>query len=449
MGRPQISRRVMLKLTLGGVAAVAGTGALSTLTRRGDGILDAAAPPPTPKYFLAGTDGWISLPGAPLPPYYPDTLAPSGKSTYVFGFADATAAGGATRLVNTNVRALKNKAQAMAPIMYFEENVPAVIRMTNLGLQQRPDLVDSHTIHWHGFRNQIPMFDGEPTSSVAVPVSRVMDYYYLPRQAGTYMYHCHFEDTEHVHMGMTGIVFVLAAQNKTGNGAGAPIARSNGGAALAPLGYAYNDGVALNDPRSTAYDREFVMFLSEVWNESHWDDAHIQLPDWTDYKPDFYLLNGRSYPDTLAPAGGTFDAVGQLVPPAGRPDLVSQPYSSLIKCNSGERVLLRFANLGYTKQSMTLGGIQLKVVGQDAIQLKGRDGTDISFATNTISIGPGESYDAIFTAPTVSVETTFLLYNRNYDRLSNGGTGAGGQMTEIHVFPAGTIAAQTAPHTNP
>ena len=45
------------------------------------------------------------------------------------------------------------------------------------------------------------------------------------------------------------------------------------------------------------------MFLSEVWAEAHWADAHIQLPEWTDYRADFAMLNGRVYPDTLAPSG--------------------------------------------------------------------------------------------------------------------------------------------------
>ena len=57
----------------------------------------------------------------------------------------------------------------------------------------------------------------------------------------------------------------------------------------------YNDGDG-----STGFDREFAMFLSEVWAESHWADAHIQLPEWSDYHADFSLLNGRVYPDTLA-----------------------------------------------------------------------------------------------------------------------------------------------------
>ena len=99
------------------------------------------------------------------------------------------------------------------------------------------------------------------------------------------MFHCHVEDTEHVHMGMTGLVFVRPAQD--------------GNTSCYPSGkYAYNDGDG-----STGFDREFAMFLSEVWGDSHWADAHIQLPEWSDYRADFSLLNGRVYPDTLLPNG--------------------------------------------------------------------------------------------------------------------------------------------------
>ena len=62
--------------------------------------------------------------------------------------------------------------------------------------------------------------------------------------------------------------------------------------------FAYNDGDG-----STGFDREYAMFLSEVWGDSHWADAHIQLPEWSDYRADFSLLNGRVYPDTLLPNG--------------------------------------------------------------------------------------------------------------------------------------------------
>jgi FtsP/CotA-like multicopper oxidase with cupredoxin domain len=192
------------------------------------------------------------------------------------------------------------------------------------------------------------------------------------------------------------------------------------------------------------------MHLSEMWVDSHWADSHIQLPEWSDYKPDFSMINGRVYPDTIAPNGQGYDANGDLIAPAGHPRLQYQPISSLVECNAGERVLLRFTNLGFMQASMTLDGIQMHVIGKDATFLR-NGSTDISYLTNTITIGAGESYDAIFTAPAHSGGSgadTYLLYNRNFVRShSVDGFGDGKQMTEIRVHPAGTLPAQTAPNT--
>jgi FtsP/CotA-like multicopper oxidase with cupredoxin domain len=282
-----------------------------------------------------------------------------------------------------------------------------------------------------------------------VPVGRYFTYVYRPHDPGTYMYHCHVEDIEHVTMGMTGLVFVRPLQNKYGNGAGAPVARANGGASSAPLGYAYNDGVAIGDPKSTAYDREFPMFLSEVWAEGHWNDAHIQESDWSLFKADYSLLNGRVYPDTLAPSGGGRDpSTGDLIAPVGRPELQYQPHSSLVRCNAGEKVLLRFANLGFREAAMTFAGLSVKVVGRDATPMVSRDGTDTSYETDTLLIGAGESYDVIFTAPALSVAggssgsgyDAYVLYNRRYTQDDDQATQ--GQRTEIRVYAAGTVPAQ-------
>ena len=63
---------------------------------------------------------------------------------------------------------------------------------------------------------------------------------------------------------------------------------------------------ARSTPTTTAtarprYDREFAFMMTELWSAAHYRDAHIQVSDWTDYAPSFWLLNGRGYPDTLAP----------------------------------------------------------------------------------------------------------------------------------------------------
>ena len=421
-----LSRRALLKYA-GGAAVLAGTATWAGKVLIPEAIAASAADS-APNLYLAGTDGWIFLPKTPaIPPFHPDNLAPDPFTTYIFGFRNVT---GLSDVQRSNQ---KNKAQHSAPLFWVDQFNPSSpvdfkVQLTNLGLALRPDLFDAHTLHWHGFRNVIPFFDGEPTGSVAVPTGRIFTYVYRPRDPGTYMYHCHVEDVEHVHMGMNGLVFVRPTMGSK---------------------FMYNDA-------STAFDREFAMFLSEVWAESHWADAHIQLPEWSDYRADFSLLNGRVYPDTLAPNGSidpfnpVRDADGDLIAPVGHPELKYQPHSSLVNCNAGEKVALRFANLGFREQAMKLAGIRMRVVGRDATPMRGRDGTDTSYETDTINIGPGESFDVIFTAPAhqgPGAFDTYMLFNRNYLRSNNLAPGGfGGQATEIRVYASGAVAPQQYPN---
>lgn len=459
-----LTRRNFLILGGGALVAAAGTSLLpgSSPTSRAsailpnNGALNYITPglppgfvkPPAKRYSLVGTDGWISLPSNPVIPFHPDPNADAstGKTTYVFGFRNVTG------LTSQQVLAQKGKAQNSAPLLWVDQEADTFINLTNLGLKVRPDLTDGHTIHWHGFRDAIPLFDGVPEMSIAVPETANFTYYYHPRDPGTYMYHCHYEDVEHVQMGMVGIIFVRPAQNQGNTTLG-----------IAKGKYAYNDMIAdHNDYRSTYYDREFSLFLNELNAEAHYDDAHIQLFDWSEYKPDFWLMNGRCYPDTLLPNLDPLkDYTNAATPvPAGisRADaerLKYQPLSSLITANAGDKVLLRFVNLGYEQHDMTLAGIPMRVVGRDAVYMKGRDGTSTIFTTNDVYIGPGESHDAIFTAPAyqgldpAKGYDTYLLYNRKYASLNNGGMQIGGQLTEIRVYPAGTLPAQNIDTNGP
>jgi FtsP/CotA-like multicopper oxidase with cupredoxin domain len=450
-----VGRRDFLKYA--GMATAA-AGSVGTAAWAGGVIRpDRALAQVAPDYdlYFGGTDGWIWLPETPAlgskhpddisPAYNGDgTFDPNKPNTYIFGFRNLT---GMTEVQANNQ---KFKAQHMAPLFWTRQYDDAhpqnefKVAVTNLGLELRPDLFDAHTLHWHGFRNVIPFFDGEPSGSVAIPSSRVFTYAYRAREEGTYMYHCHVEDTEHVHMGMTGLVFVRPLQEETNPGLGGFTK------------YLYNDGDG-----STGFDREFAMFLSEVWVESHWADSHVELPEWSDYRADFAMLNGRTYPETLLPnasidpANPVFDADGDLIPIPGHEKLQYQPYSSLVQCNAGERVALRFANLGFKEAAMTLAGIPMRVVGKDATHLEGRDGTDGSYLTDTININAGESHDVLFEAPTFSGGAgssgsgydRYFLYNRNSIRSNNLASGGfGGQATEVHVYPPGTFGPQTLPN---
>jgi FtsP/CotA-like multicopper oxidase with cupredoxin domain len=418
-----LSRRDFLKLAGGTTAMVVGGMFMPQFLRRTLMPQQVASAAGNPDLFFAGTDGWFYLPGA-LAPYHPDTLAAAPFTTYIFGFRNVT------WLNDTQRQNQKMKAQHNAPFFWVNQETDFRVQLTNLGLQLRPDLTDAHTLHWHGFRNVIPFFDGEPTGSVSVPVGQNFTYVYRPHDPGTYMYHCHVEDIEHVTMGMTGIVFVRPTMGPK---------------------FAYNDA-------STGFDREYPMFLSEIWAKGHWNDAHIQESIWGEFRADYSLLNGRVYPLTLLPnspidlAHSTnaltiqTDANGDLVPPAGHPELQYQPHSALVTCNAGERVLLRFANLGFREAAMTLAGIKMRVVGRDATPMKGRDGTDTSYETDTLLMGAGESYDAIFTAPAHSTGVAtdppdvYVLYNRRYTQDDDLITQ--GQRTEVRVYPAGKLGVQ-------
>ena len=400
-----LSRRSFVTAGAGAAGAmILGTRLIApAAARRGPALAPGVATThPQKSVHLVGTDGWVSMPenGKVDLPFFPDPLAPAGFNTYVFGFRDATG------LDASGVAALRGKAQISAPVLAFDEEDDITITLTNLGLSMRPDLFDGHTLHWHGFVTAIPLFDGVPELSLAAPVGRDLPYFYRPHDAGTYMYHCHFEDVEHVQMGMTGMVFVRPKQNRS------PVNAD-------PVGtrYAYNDGDG-----STRYDREFAFMLTELWSAAHYRDAHIQVSDWTDYQATFSLLNGRGYPDTIAANND---------PGSATHSLQYQPLSSLVTCNPGERVLLRLSNLGYKDHSLTADNLDLTVVAKDASLLKGRDGTKNYLQTSTVTLGGGESRDVIFTAPGPG---EYLLYDRDYNYLSNGGSaGWGGMMTKIVV----------------
>jgi len=444
--KPGVSRRGFLLGGAGAATIVAGAyrphSGASALPELSDAGLAAAG---VPDVALAATDGWVAMPGANQPalsPFWPDSMAPPGKNLYVFGFRNVTG------LTDAQVAQQRGLAQISAPQLSFKQDQDYRVKLSNLGLSVRPDLVDGHTIHWHGFVNAIPLFDGVPELSISVPIGRSFTYFYRPHDPGTYMYHCHFEDVEHVQMGMTGLLFVSPKQNGTSFTVGSKTFTK----------FAYNDGDG-----STGYDREFGLFLSEIFAEGHYRDAHIQTTDWTDFKASFWCINGRSYPDTVKPNAPYSTTLGYQTgladgtPPAGSTlpgSLQYQPQSALVTCNAGDRVLLRLANLGYQNHAMTMDNVPMRIVGKDALLLK--NGTIAHYIdTNSVEVGPGESRDVLFTAPGFSGGTgtsgngydTYLLYDRNLAYADNAGDPAspGGMLTEVRVYN-GTLPAQSQPN---
>ena len=398
------TRREFLKL--GGQGALLGFAASHGL------LVPSTATAQSVSLRLAATDGHILLPGREDYPLY------------VFGFVEAP-----VDASHTELERFKGNVQGPAPILGFDQGAEVYVTVSNIGLQVRFDLDDSHTLHWHGFKNPISLFDGVPEVSIAVPPAADFTYFYRPKDPGTYMYHCHFEDVEHVQMGMNGVVYVRPAQNKLP--AGTPL-----GATTHQAGnkYVYNDGDG-----STRYDREWAIMLNEIDPAPHDGLELVQEFLWNTYKPSYWIMNGRAYPQTLLRNN--------------HPSLPSQPISSLIQVNEGETALLRLANLGYEQHAMILPGIPMKVVGHDATLLRGpgpAPAPDLSYVTNTLYIGPGEARDVLFTAPAKKGRRAFNRYlfrNHSAHKLTNNGaSGLGGMATEVRVYPAGTLPPQTRPN---
>jgi FtsP/CotA-like multicopper oxidase with cupredoxin domain len=426
-GARATTRREFLKAAGVGAAGTAAAGGL--LGGLGSYLVAPEAGAATTTLGLAATDGYITMPGTTDP-------------VYIFGFIPVSTSLSVSQLVSQ----YKGHAQHTAPTLAFKQNDDVKITLTNLGLVQRPDLTDSHTIHWHGFDIPSPLNDGVPEVSIAVPINQRVTYFYRPHREGTYMYHCHFEDVEHVQMGMTGIVFVTPFQDGT--------SKTFGGKTFTK--FAYNDGDG-----STGYHRHFAILLNEIWKSGFHDgDRDIQESVPTDYYPEWFTLNGRSYPQTALPNDDGFTSSGLETPNPNYDDAPdkSQPNSALIQVNPGDRVLLRLANLGYQQHSMQLPGIPLRVVGQDASLLRDAS-VDTSYRTNTIYMGPGEARDVLFDAPPFNSAApsghdsrgdynVYNFKNRDWRRLSNDGApGPGGMMTEVRVYqtplPSQTVVSQT------
>ena len=317
-------------------------------------------------------------------------------------------------------------ANAPAPTISVDEDDELFLSLTNVGMVMRPDLFDPHTVHWHGFPQASAIFDGVPDASVSVNMGASLSYYYKAQDAGTYMYHCHVEATEHMQMGMLGNLWVRPRQNKLPDGtmlgthshtnpdAGA------GDDSLVGDKYAYNDGDA-----STLYDVEFPIQIGSFDPDFHDASLNVQPLPFAGMRDRYFLLNGRGYPDT------TEDTVLSTLDPLGEEYQPSQPVDSLVTASVGDRILLRISNLNIT-EFYTLGtsGLSMEVIALDARLLRDDDGNNMYYKTNSLTLGGGQSADVILDAQAAG---TFFLYTKNLDRLANDAENFGGMMTEIRI----------------
>ena len=352
----------------------------------GDSIPDGPSSPDVRCMHLTGGDGFITM--------------ADGRKLYIFGFSDVT---GQLPSQIMDVGALA--ANFPAPTIRLKEGQHFYLNLTNVGMVMRPDLSDPHSVHFHGFPQAAPVFDGTPENSIAVNMGATLTYYYKLIEPGTYMYHCHVEATEHMQMGMLGNLYVEPRQNGT----------SIGGF----TSFAYNDGDG-----STGYDVDYPIQIGSLDPEFHDMSESVQPLPFAAMQDRYPVLNGRGYPDTVNPA--------VLSTATDRGTKPSQPVSTLITAATGQRVLLRISNLNVTRFYTLASTIPMKVVGHNARLHRGPSATDLYYSTNSVTLGGGESIDVLLNTAGVA-PGTYLLYTTNLNYLSNDAEDLGGMMTEIRI----------------
>jgi len=360
-----------------------------------------------------------------------------------------------------------------APLMAIDEDDEFFLTLTNVGMIMRPDLFEQHTVHFHGYPNASAFYDGVPDASVAINIGASFTYYYLAPDAGTYFWHCHITPPEHLQMGMVGQLYVRPRQNRVAPGGNlyAALQQQEGdlrtkcdsatdilcsnplpaggsattGATRAPItatsGYAYNDGDG-----STYYDVEYPLQIHGFDPNFHFVGMTFNPEGFADMKDKYFLLNGRSYPDTVTPGPlQTQSADGAYH--------FSQPLPAIINITAGQRALLRISDLDVSEyQTLASLGVPMQVIGYNAKLLRDQAGNNLYYTTNSITLGGGESLDVILdtcavrpptvvggttpdytTCTTAMPAGTYYLYTPNLDHLSNDAENFGGLMTEVHV----------------
>jgi hypothetical protein len=202
-------------------------------------------------------------------------------------------------------------------------------------------------------------------------------------------------------------------------------ATANAATRAATGNYAYNDGDG-----STYYDVEYPIQIHGFDPNFHFVGMTFNPESFTDMKDKYFLLNGRSYPDTISPGTMQTQSTDGTMHS-------SQPLPSVINIPAGGRALLRISDLDVTEfQTLASLGIPMHVVGVNARLLRDLAGNDMSYKTNSITLGGGESIDVILDATGYTAGQKFYLYTPNLDHLSNDAENFGGLMTEVNICTA-------------
>jgi len=251
--------------------------------------------------------------------------------------------------------------QLPGPTLILTEDVPVTITLTNALPAAAGNVSIVFPGHTASATGGVPgLLTQEASNGGSVT------YTFTPNEPGTYEYHSGTRPDLQVEMGLYGAIVVRPAAPATGCTASA-----------------YNHS-------ETCFDREYLFLLSEIDLQVHQaaeDQASGPGPidiGTGEFSSEYWLLNGRAGPDTMAGAGTAV--------------LTSQPYNSLPRMHPGEKLLLRVVGAGREMHPFHTHGNHVQVLAQDGnLIVSATDATKLAGPLLfTIPSVPGGTFDAVF-----------------------------------------------------
>jgi len=291
-----------------------------------------------PDITLTTQDGYIGL--------------PDGNTVYMWGYA------------------YENLGfQHPGPTLCFTEGQTVVITLNNTTVPEAvsitfPGQTNVEVNTGSGFVPSQPQFSGSTMTSLtqAAAAGGSITYRFTASQAGSFIYQSGTNPQKQIQMGLFGALIVRPA-----------------------LGHNYMYNWA-----NTRFngDNDYLMLLSEIDPELHWAVEQGLPYNITQYHPRYWLINGRSFPDTIAPNRAEW--------------LPTQPYGALLHIQPSDVTLnpdpsaVRFMNVGMLNHPMHPHGDHVQVVGRDGRPLLGPANEDLSYVEFGPVIGSGQTKDALY-----------------------------------------------------
>jgi FtsP/CotA-like multicopper oxidase with cupredoxin domain len=144
-----------------------------------------------------------------------------------------------------------------------------------------------------------------------------------------------------------------------------------------------------NDRPDSVFDpgHEYLYLLSEIDPDAHLAVERRRAFDWTRYRPRYFMINGRSMPDTIAPNHAEW--------------LPNQPYGSLIHvrpydaATNPRPALIRYLNAGTVNYPFHPHGSDEQLISRDGRPAQGPSGQDLSNSNFLIDVAPGQTIDTL------------------------------------------------------